>query len=176
MLAITSVAAAEPQKAAAPGAAKSNELDRIQGNWKLVGQEAAVPGPWWSAPISFSGPGQALVWKKFEGPELRKDIGGKLWARVAGNRVCFTFVRDGKKTSIDGKLKLDPSTRPKALDLTFQEEKKPPETALFIYTLEGDKLTVAFEVELGKKMARPKAFDRRTDSHQVIVHFQRESR
>jgi uncharacterized protein (TIGR03067 family) len=159
--------AGDPQKSAAPDPAKSKDLDKLQGTWKLVAEEAVVSGDWYWG---------TRVWKKLEGRDLWKDIGGELWAKVVGNRVTFTFVRDRKKTSTEARLKLSPLNSPKGLDLTFQEENKPRETALFIYTLEGDKLTVACEVELGKQMARPKAFNRGEDSHQVILHFQRESK
>jgi uncharacterized protein (TIGR03067 family) len=167
VLAIGGVGAVVAQQAAVPKPRTPKDLDKLRGNWKLVAQEAAVIGDWYWG---------SRVWKKYEGRELRKDISGELWARVAGHRVTFTFVRDRKKTTTYAELKLDPSKSPKALDLTFRERNKPPEKALFIYTVEGDKLTVAFDFELGKEPARPKGFQRGKDSHQVILHFQRESK
>ena len=108
VLAIGSIGAVAAQQAPAPDLCTPKDLDKLQGKWKLVAQEARVAGDWyWGTP----------VWKKYEGRELRKDISWELWAKVAGHRVSFTVVRDGKTTTTDAELKPSASAARGAMPL-----------------------------------------------------------
>jgi uncharacterized protein (TIGR03067 family) len=73
-------------------------------------------------------------------------------------------------------LRLDPSKKPKHMDLTFESPKKEKKTFPAIYSVEGDTLRIAFPVvQAGKKveLTRPESFETK-DSLIALITAKRE--
>jgi uncharacterized protein (TIGR03067 family) len=87
------------------------------------------------------------------------------------------MVSDGKYTvtvgeKIDkGTIKLEPSSKPKAMDVTGTEGPNKGKTFPAIYELTGDTLRVCYDLE-GKK--RPTEFKTVKDTQQFLVTYKRD--
>jgi uncharacterized protein (TIGR03067 family) len=88
-------------------------------------------------------------------------------------------VKDGKYTVTVGKevdqgtVKLNPSAKPKALDITGTDGPNKGKTILTIYELDGDTLRVCYDLS-GK--SRPTEFNTKADTQLFLVTYKRENR
>ena len=88
-------------------------------------------------------------------------------------------IKDGKYTVTVGKdpdqgtVKLDPSAKPKAMDITGTDGPNKGKTILAIYELKGDTLRVCYD--LGGK-SRPTEFKTKEGTQQFLVTYKREKR
>jgi uncharacterized protein (TIGR03067 family) len=114
----------------------------------------ALEGTWLASKAEFGG-------KKFP-DEVRKSI--KL------------VIKDGKYTVTVGKkpdrgtAKLDPSAKPKAMDITGTDGPNKGKTFLAIYELKGDTLRVCYDLS-GK--GRPKEFKTAEGTQEFLVTYKR---
>lgn len=90
---------------------------------------------------------------------------------IKGSEFKWVFLIDG----IDGKLTLDHTKKPKAIDFKITGESDHPgpshkgKTLLGIYKIEGDKLFVYYHHK-----TRPTEFETRTGNHVIGYVYQRE--
>jgi uncharacterized protein (TIGR03067 family) len=108
------------------GDAVKKELKKFEGTWKIVSLEVE---------------GMKLPAKAFEG------------ARLIIKGDAFTMKEE--KVTHKGTFKVDPTKKPKMIDLIFTEGPAKGKTLLGIYELEGDTYTICLAVK-GKK--RPTTF------------------
>jgi uncharacterized protein (TIGR03067 family) len=149
VLAIVSLFAAVRSQAAdgeAKEEAVAKDLQAFKGTWRLSSKE--VDG------------------KKFSEEEI-KDV-------IATNNGSATFsVRRGDKVIGEGTVKLDPTTKPKTVEITFTEGEHKGKTVLGIYEIEGD----AFRVCVARPGdERPADFSARAGSGCTLVVYQREKK
>jgi len=148
VLAIVSLFAAVRSQAAddANEEAVAKDLRAFKGTWRLSSKE--VDG------------------KKFSEEEI-KDV-------IATNDGSGTFsVRRGDKTIGAGAVKLDPTTNPKAVDITYTEGEHKGKTVLGIYEIEGDTFRVCCA---RPRDARPAEFCAKAGSGRALVVYQREKK
>jgi uncharacterized protein (TIGR03067 family) len=119
------------------------EKEKLIGVWKLVSCEAE---------------GESVPEKILKGEVVR-------WA-ITESAITSTVDGEGKDAD---KYTLDPTTRPKAIDLTDKECRRTPG----IYSLDGHTLKVCLN-EGGKE--RPKVFASRLNTHLSVWVFKREKR
>jgi uncharacterized protein (TIGR03067 family) len=136
------------RRSGAPGedakrAEVTNEKKRLVGVWKLVACEAEG--------------------KKVPDAVLKGEV--VRW-RISGESVEVTVENENK--GVD-RYSLDPTTKPKAIDLTDKKGRRTPG----IYSLDGDKLKVCIN-EGGKE--RPKDFVSKPMTHLSVWVFEREKR
>jgi uncharacterized protein (TIGR03067 family) len=84
-------------------------------------------------------------------------------------------IKEGDRTIIKGKFKLDPSKKPKEIDMEITEARKEEQkgkTGLAIYTLEGDELKLCV-CEPGEP-DRPKEFAGQAGTKHTLVTLKRE--
>jgi uncharacterized protein (TIGR03067 family) len=104
------------------------------------------------------------------------EIGGKLFPDEVRKSIKLT-LKDGKYTVTlgnsrdQGTIKLDPSAKPKALDITGTDGPNKGRTILAIYALNGDTLTICYDLS-GK--SRPTEFKTTEGSQLLLVTYQRE--
>jgi uncharacterized protein (TIGR03067 family) len=120
------------------------DKDKLQGTWKAVTAEA----------------------------------GGKSQEDAEEHRLIFSgdefSVKKGKETMIKGKFKIDPSKKPKEIDMEFtksQRENLNGKTALGIYELDGDTLKWCWNKPDGE---RPKKFSSEAADAHLLVTLKRE--
>lgn len=104
------------------------------------------------------------------------ELGGKPFPEEVRKSIKLT-LKDGKYTVTVGKnpdqgdVKLDPSAKPKTMDVTGTEGPNKGKTILAIYELDGDALKVCYDLS-GK--ARPAAFKSAEGTQQFLVTYKRE--
>jgi len=104
------------------------------------------------------------------------EIGGKPFPDEVRKSIKLT-LKDGKYTVTlgnsrdQGTIKLDPSAKPKALDITGTDGPNKGRTILAIYALNGDTLTICYDLS-GK--SRPTEFKTTEGSQLLLVTYQRE--
>jgi uncharacterized protein (TIGR03067 family) len=116
--------------------------------------------------------------KTMEGTWLpvEAELGGQKFPDEVRKTIKLT-VSDGKYTvtlgeKIDkGTVKLEPTAKPKAMDITGTEGPNKGKTILAIYEVTGDTLRICYDLE-GKK--RPTEFKTVKDSQQFLVSYKRE--
>jgi uncharacterized protein (TIGR03067 family) len=105
-------------------------------------------------------------------------------AELAGNKYpdevrksIKLVIKDGKYTVTVGKItdqgtsKMDPSAKPKALDITGTEGPNKGKTILAIYELDGDTLRICYDLS-GK--SRPTEFKTQEGTQLFLVTYKRE--
>jgi uncharacterized protein (TIGR03067 family) len=149
VLAIVSLFAGARSPAAdgdANEAAVAKDLQAFKGSWRLSAKE--VDG------------------KKFSEEEIK----GVIATADGEGRVS---VRRGDKVIGGGAVKLGPTKRPKAIDITFTEGERKGQTALGIYEVEGD----AFRVCVARAGdERPAEFTAKAGSGRTLVVYKREKK
>ena len=111
------------------------------------------------------------TWLPVEG-----ELGGQRFPDEVLKTIKLT-MSDGKYTvkvgeQIDkGTVKLEPTTKPKAMDITGTEGPNKGKTFLAIYELTGDTLRICYDLA-GKK--RPTEFKTAKDTQQFLVSYKRE--
>jgi uncharacterized protein (TIGR03067 family) len=104
------------------------------------------------------------------------ELGGKPFAEEVCKSIKLT-LKDGKYTVTVGKnpdqgtVSLDPSTKPKALDVTGTEGPNKGKTFLAIYELDGDTLRICYDLS-GK--SRPTEFKTTEGTQLFLVTYKRE--
>ena len=104
------------------------------------------------------------------------ELGGKPFPEEVRKSIKLT-VKDGKYTVMVGKnpdrgtTKLDPSAKPKAMDITGTEGPNKGKTFLAIYDLDGDTLKVCYDLS-GKD--RPTEFKTAEGTQLFLVTYKRE--
>jgi len=103
------------------GDAARQELALLQGKWVMVGSE--------------------VMGKKATKEDLENVKGIMV---IEGNKVTRWADEQGKKTEdvTEATIKLDPAAKPRAIDDTISKGLFNGETALGIYKLDGDQLTI----------------------------------
>jgi uncharacterized protein (TIGR03067 family) len=147
VLAIVSLFAAVRSQAADGEAKKeavAKDLQAFKGTWRLSCKE--VDG------------------KKFSEEEIKDVI-----ATNDGSGTCW--VRRGGKVIGAGTVKLDPTTKPRTIDIAFTEGEHKGETALGIYEIEGDTFRVCC---VHARSGRPTEFSAGAGSGRTLVVYQRE--
>ena len=127
----------------ANGEAVAKDLQAFKGTWRLSSKE--VDG------------------KKFSEEEI-KDV-------IATNNGSATFsVRRGDKVIGEGTVKLDPTKKPKAIDVTFTEGERKGKTVLGIYEIDSD----AFRVCVANPGdERPAEFSAKAGSGRTLIVYKR---
>lgn len=117
-----------------------SEQDKLQGNWTIMADER-------------------------DGQPVSTDKGAK---------VTFTndkFVTaSGGKTLRQGSIKLDPTKKPKTIDVTYTEGEFKGKTFHGVYTLEGDTWTICYNLTGDE---RPKEVPTKAGKGQLLFHLQR---
>jgi len=107
---------------------------------------------------------------------VEAELGGQKFPDAVLKTLKLT-MGDGKYTvmvgeQIDkGTIKLEPTTKPKAIDITGTEGPNKGKTFLAIYELTGDTLRICYDLT-GKK--RPTEFKTVKDTQQFLVSYKRE--
>jgi uncharacterized protein (TIGR03067 family) len=123
--------------------------------WSADKDGDAMQGTWVPSSAEFAG-------EKFP-DEVRQTI--KLV--VKGDKYTVTV---GKQVD-QGTVKVNPSAKPKTLDITSTEGANKGKTILAIYELDGDTLRVCYDLN-GKD--RPTEFKTRTNTQLFLVTYKRE--
>jgi uncharacterized protein (TIGR03067 family) len=106
------------------------------------------------------------------------ELGGNKFPHEVRKSIRLE-VKDGKYTVTVGKepdrgtVKLSPSAKPKAMDITGTEGPNKGKTILTIYELDGDTLKVCYDLS-GK--ARPTEFKTAIGTQLFLVTYKREKR
>ena len=150
VLATVSLFAAGRSQAADGGAkeeAVAKDLQAFKGTWRLSSKE--VDG------------------KKSSEEEI-KDV-------IATNDGLGRFsVRRGDKALAEATVKLDPTTKPKTIDITFTEGEHKGKTVLGIYEFEGDTFRVC--ITRPDRDGRPTEFSAKAGSGCTLVVYKREKK
>jgi len=131
----------------------------------------------WLPTSALSGSGKEDS-KMIEGTWLpvEAELGGQKFPDEVLRTMKLT-MSDGKYTvkvgeQIDrGTIKLDPTTKPKAIDIIGTEGPNNGKTFLAIYELTGDTLRICYDLE-GKE--RPTEFKTVRDTQQFLVSYKRD--
>jgi len=118
--------------------------------------------------------------KKLQGTwtATKAERDGKAADDVVGHRLSFTGnrfqirSRDGKPL-YKGTFRVDPSTKPAAIDFEQTEGTLKGKSWKGIYALDGDTLTTCDNAPNLDK-GRPTAFEARTGSGHILITFKRE--
>jgi uncharacterized protein (TIGR03067 family) len=124
------------------GPGRQKEREALQGTWQVVGLEAA---------------GRAMPAYTYRG----------LTVVIAGDRITFR-TRGGSRK--EATFKLDPSARPRAIDLTFVGGKHKGKARRGVYALEGDTLRLCTDAP-GRE--RPTALATRAGTAQALLTLRR---
>jgi len=104
--------------------------------------------------------------KKFSEEEI-KDV---IMTNDGSGRAS---VRRGDKVIAEATVKLDPTTKPKTIDVTFTTGERKGKTALGIYEFEGD----AFRVCIARPGdERPTEFSAKAGSGRTLIVYKRENK
>ncbi|QDU61735.1 hypothetical protein Pan216_25980 [Planctomycetes bacterium Pan216] len=122
--------------------AEESDEQAFQGTWRLVGGE--------------------MDGKPLDEEQLK---GGKLV--IKGNHYTATLADMG---TVTGTQKLDPTTKPKSIDITHSSGRDKGKTFLGIYESNGDQTRVAFSA-LGKP--RPKTFSTKSGTGSWVHVWER---
>ena len=104
------------------------------------------------------------------------ELGGKMFPDEVRKSIKLV-VKDDKYTVTVGKeadqgtVKLNPSAKPKEMDITGTDGPNKGKTFLAIYELDGDTLRVCYDLS-GK--ARPTEFKTKADTQLFLVTYKRE--
>ena len=104
------------------------------------------------------------------------ELGGKPFPEKILQSMKLV-VKDSKYTvtvgdaTDQGTLKLDPSAKPRAIDITGTKGPNEGKTFLAIYELKGDTLRICYDLS-GK--ARPKDFESKAETLLFLVTYKRE--
>ena len=109
-----------------------------------------------------------------------KEVDGKKLGEEEIKDVIATFdasgkasVRRGDKVIGEGTAKLDPTKKPKTIDVTFTEGERKGQAVLGIYEIEGD----AFRVCVARPGdERPAELSAKAGSGRTLVAYQRETK
>ena len=149
MLAIVSVFAGVHSQAADGNANEetvAKDLQAFKGTWRMSSKEEDG--------------------KKFSEGEI-KDL-------VLTNDGSRKFsVRRGDKVIAEATVKLDPTTKPRTIDITFTKGERKGGTLLGIYKIEGDTFRVCCA---RPRDARPAEFCAKAGSGRALVVYQREKK
>lgn len=110
-------------------------------------------------------------WKCIDAEYNGATLNNRYPLAIKGSEFKWVFLIDG----IDGKLTLDHTKKPKAIDFKITGESDHPgpshkgKTLLGIYKIEGDKLFVYYHHK-----TRPTEFETRTGNHVIGYVYQRE--
>jgi uncharacterized protein (TIGR03067 family) len=126
------------------GEAFKKELQALKGTWRLISREVD---------------GKKVREEEFTGVTLTHDEAGKISARRGGKVIA------------EGTVRLDPTKRPRMIDITFTAGPNKGKTVLGIYESEGGTLRLC-HARPGDD--RPTAFSTRPTSGQVLIVYQRE--
>ena len=126
--------------------AVAKDLQAFKGTWRLSSKEEDG--------------------KKFSEEEIKDVIG-----TIDGSGKVS--VRRGDKVINEGTVKLDPTTNPKAVDITYTEGEHKGKTVLGIYEIEGDTFRVCCA---RPRDARPAEFCAKAGSGRALVVYQREKK
>jgi RNA polymerase sigma-70 factor (ECF subfamily) len=137
------------KRGAADGGAKTNQQTPRERELKLL------EGTWEMIAVSSDG-------KKQNTPAGRTT-------RLTFRGEEFTLERDGKVIA-RGTLKVDPSKKPRALDLTFTEGDMAGKTTLAIYEIKGDELQEGFAITGNK---RPTGFTTEKGNNRLVFTYRR---
>jgi uncharacterized protein (TIGR03067 family) len=147
VLAILSLLAAVRSQAA-DGAAKeeavAKDLQAVKGTWRLSSKEEDG--------------------KKFSEEEIKDVI-------MTNDGSGAASVRRGDKALAEATVKLDPTTKPKTIDIAFTEGDRKGKTMLGIYEIEGDTFRVCC-ARPGD--GRPAEFSAKAGSGRTLVVYRRE--
>jgi uncharacterized protein (TIGR03067 family) len=151
VLAIVSLFAVVRSQAAdgdANAEAVAKDLQVLKGAWRMNSKE--VDG------------------RKFSDKEI-KDVIGTI------DESGGVLVRRGDKVLGEGTVKLDPTKKPKTIDVAFTEGEHKGKTALGIYEIEGDTFRVCL-ARPGSGDGRPAEFFAKAGSGRILVVYQREKK
>jgi uncharacterized protein (TIGR03067 family) len=131
---------------AAKDAAVAKELQAFKGTWRLSYKEEDG--------------------KKFSQEEIKDVI-------MTNDGSGMVSVRRGDKVIAEATVKLDPTTKPKTIEVTFTAGEQKGKTRLGIYEIEGD----AFRVCVARPGdERPAEFSAEAGSGRILVVYQREKK
>ena len=142
----------------AAGAARADDpakadLAQLQGTWAVMGRE-------------------------FAGKKASKEDIDKLKAKITikGDAVTVTSLNlDEEVVVSSAKLKLDPTTKPKSMDIWFTEGPNCGKTVAAIYDLDGDVLKVCIAIGEGDDK-RPTQFAGPTKPEWLYIEYKREKK
>jgi uncharacterized protein (TIGR03067 family) len=149
VLAIVSLFAAVRSQAAdgeAKEGAVAKELQAFKGTWRLNSKEEDG--------------------KKFSEVEI-KDV---IMTNDGSGRAS---VRRGDKVIAEATVKLDPTTKPRTIDITFTKGERKGGTLLGIYKIEGDTFRVCCARPAD---GRPAEFSARSGSGRILIVYKREKK
>ena len=126
--------------------AVAKELRAFQGTWRLDSKEEDG--------------------KKFSEEEIKDVIG-----TIDGSGKVS--IRRGDEVIGAGTIKLDPTKKPKAIDVTFTEGRHKGLIALGIYEIDGEAFRVCIAIDGGQ---RPEEFSANSGSGRTIVVYKREKK
>ena len=126
--------------------AVAKELRAFQGTWRLDSKEEDG--------------------KKFSEEEIKDVIG-----TIDGSGKVS--IRRGDEVIGAGTIKLDPTKKPKAIDVTFTEGRHKGLIALGIYEIDGAAFRVCIAIDGGQ---RPEEFSANSGSGRTIVVYKREKK
>ena len=145
VLAIISLFAAVRSQAAEDNEeAVAKDLQAFKGTWRLSSKEEDG--------------------KKFSEEEIRDVI-------ATNDGSGKVSVRRGGKVYNEGTVKLDPTKKPKAIDVTFIEGERKGQRVLGIYEIEGDAFRVCVAPPGDE---RPSEFSAKAGSGRILVAYKRE--
>jgi uncharacterized protein (TIGR03067 family) len=121
------------------------DLDRIQGSWVAASGESK---------------GNAIPDEQVKGTKFV----------LKGDKYSYTV---GDTYQEEGTLKVDPTKKPKTIDVTIAEGDDKGETQLGIYELDKDTLKLCFAPP-GKDKTRPKDFSTNAGNQQLLLALTRE--
>jgi uncharacterized protein (TIGR03067 family) len=150
VLAIVSLIAGVSVRAAGGDAkevAVTKDLEAFKGSWRLISHE--VDG------------------KKFSEEEIKDEI-------VTHDGLGKFSCRRGDKVLGAGTVKLDPTTKPKTIDVTFTEGEHRGKTGLAIYEIDGDTLRVC--CARPGNGGRPADFSAKVGSGRTLIVFKRRNK
>jgi uncharacterized protein (TIGR03067 family) len=124
--------------------AVKKDLQAFQGAWRLIPREVD---------------GRTIREDEFKGVILTHDGAGRF------------SVRRGDAVIVEATVTLDPTKKPRAIDVTFTGGENKGKTVLGIYEIEGDTFRVCHARPGGE---RPTAFSAKAGSGHAFVVYQRE--
>ena len=111
-----------------------------------------------------------------------KEVDGKKFSEEEIKDVILTndgsgksSVRRGGRVIAEATVKLDPTKKPKTIDVAFTEGEHKGKTALGIYEIEGDTFRVCL-ARPGSGDGRPAEFFAKAGSGRILVVYQREKK